>query len=375
MRVKLFWISVLVGTLALAGLDSISRAEDPNLARTPPMGWSTWYPFACHPTDAIVRAQAKAMVTSGMKAVGYTYVNIDDCWEAKRDTRGLIHPNANFPDLKALANYVYGLGLKLGIYSSPGPKTCAGYEGSYGHEEQDAQTYADWGVDFLKYDWCSAESVYKPDQMEAVHLYSLCEYGLEGVWIWGRSVGGNMWRTTDDITENYYLMTLFGFSQNGLEKQAGPGGWNDPDNLQIGSGKLDENEEKTQRSLWAILAAPLIAGNDLSKMTPATGAILTNPEVIAVDQDPAGIQGYMIRQEGPLEVWSKPLADGSKAVGMFNTDWGPMPIRVNFREIGIPGSATVRDLWAQKDLGRLEESFTAQVPKHGVAMVKIAPRP
>jgi alpha-galactosidase len=337
-----------------------------------------------------------------MKAAGYTYVNIDDCWEGKRDARGFIHPNAKFPDMKALADYVHSLGLKLGIYSSPGPKTCGGYEGSYGHEEQDAETYAKWGVDFLKYDWCSGEDVYRPDQMQAAYrkmehalrrtgrpiLYSLCQYGMEGVWKWGRSVGGNMWRTTDDITSNYYTIIFWGLSQSGLGKYAGPGGWNDPDNLQIGrqpqelgseaerrvTEPLDQNEEKSQMSLWSILAAPLIAGNDLTRMTPATRAILTNREVIAVDQDPGGHQGRLVRLEGPLQVWTKPLADGSKAVGLFNIDWGRMPVGVDFRDIGLTTSARVRDLWAQRDLGTFAHNFTAKVPKHGVVMIKLTPR-
>jgi alpha-galactosidase len=387
MRLKLFWMLLPLGALAIGGLNSVALAQGGGLAPTPPMGWNSWNHFGCKVSDAIVRAQANAMAASGMKAAGYTYVNIDDCWQGKRDASGFIHPSAKFPDMKSLANYVHSLGLKLGIYSSPGPKTCGGYAGSYGHERQDAETYAAWGIDFLKYDWCSAENVYKPDQMQAAYrkmheallrtgrpiLYSLCQYGLEGVWKWGRSVGGNTWRTTDDITDNYYMMTFLGFGQNGLQKYAGPGGWNDPDMLEIGNGGMDENEEKTQMSLWSILAAPLIAGNDLTKMTEATRAILTNPEVIAVEQDRAGIQGRMIRQGGPLEVWMKPLADGSKAVALFNTDWGPMPIRVNFRDIGVSGSATVRDLWVRKNLGRFTGSFTAQVPKHGVAMVKITP--
>jgi alpha-galactosidase len=396
---KFQWMTVFLTMLAVGGLGIPSRAQDAGLARTPPMGWSTWYSFACHATDASVRAQAKAMATDAMKAAGYTYVNIDDCWEGTRDARGFIQPNGKFPDMKGLADYVHSLGLKLGIYSSPGPKTCGGYEGSYGHEEQDAETYARWGMDFLKYDWCSAENVYRPDQMEAAYrkmqvallrtrrpiLYSLCQYGLEGVWKWGRSVGGNMWRTTDDITDNYYIIMLWGLSQRGLERYAGPHGWNDPDNLQIGrrlqdqgpeaerrvTEALDQNEEKSQMSLWCILAAPLIAGNDLTSMSQATRAILTNREVIAVDQDRGGIQGRLIRQTGPLEVWMKPLTGGAKAVGLFNTDWGPMPIRVDFREIGVQGSAAVRDLWAHRDLGTFQNSFTAKVPKHGVLMIKI----
>lgn len=396
--------AVKFGVLVIAGTATIAFAKSPDLARTPPMGWSTWYAFGCHATDSKVRAEAKAMVTSGMKAAGYTYVNIDDCWQGKRDAKGFIHPNSNYPDMKALAEYVHNLGLKLGIYSSPGPKTCAGYEGSYRHEQQDAETYAAWGMDFLKYDWCSAEDVYKPDQMQAAYrkmddallsthrpiLYSLCQYGLEGVWEWGRSVGGNMWRTTDDITDNYYVMILWGLSQSGLERYAGPGGWNDPDNLQIGrghevggtpeaeraisNGGMSQNEEKSQMSLWCLLAAPLIGGNDLTRMDQATRAILTNREVIAVDQDRAGIQAHLVSLMGPVQIWAKPLADGTKAVGLFNTDWGPMPVTLRFRDIGISGKASVRDLWLRKDLGRFTGSFTATVPKHDVVMLKVASR-
>jgi alpha-galactosidase len=356
-------------------------AQTSELAKTPPMGWNSWNHFACKVSDSIIRAQGDAMVGNGMKAAGYEYVNIDDCWQGQRDSTGHILPNRRFPDMKALAGYVHSKGLKLGIYSSPGPKTCGGHEGSYGHEEQDAQTYAAWEIDFLKYDLCSLEG--KGDQVAAYRkmgealkrtgrpiVYSLCQYGMEGVWKWGRSVGGNMWRTTDDIRDNYYSMIFFGFSQNGLENFAGPGAWNDPDMLEIGNKGMNEDESKTHMSLWSILAAPLLAGNDLSKVSPSTLAILTNSEVIQVDQDSAGVQGRRIRQVGPLEIWMKPLTDGSKAVGLFNTDWGSMPMTVNFREIGLGASVTVRDLWSHKDLGVFHENFTASVPKHGVVMIK-----
>jgi alpha-galactosidase len=360
---------------------SAIMAQSSELAKTPPMGWNSWNHFACKVSDSIIRAQADAMVSNGMKAAGYEYVNIDDCWQGQRDSTGHIHPSSRFPDMKALAGYVHSKGLKLGIYSSPGPKTCGGYEGSYGHEEQDAKTYAAWEIDFLKYDLCSLEG--KGDQVAAYRkmgealkrtgrpiLYSLCQYGMEGVWKWGRSVGAHMWRTTDDIRDNYYSMIFFGFSQNGLESFAGPGGWNDPDMLEIGNKEMNEDESKTHMSLWSILAAPLLAGNDLSKMSRSTLAILTNSEVIQVDQDSAGLQGRRIRQIGPLEIWMKALSDGSKAVCLFNSDWGSMPVTVNFREIGLGASATVRDVWAHKDLGIFHESFTATVPKHGVVMIK-----
>jgi alpha-galactosidase len=322
------------------------------------------------------------MVTSGMRAVGYTFVIIDGCWQGQRNPKGFIRPNAKFPDMKALADYVHDKGLKIGIYSSPGTKDCQGYEGSYGHEEQDAQTYAAWGMDYLKYDLCSYEG--QGDQIAAYRkmgdalkrtgrpiVYSLCQYGMDKVWTLGPSIGANLWRTTDDIRDNYYVMAQFGFGQNGLEHFAGPGHWNDPDMLEVGNGGMTTDEYKTHMSLWCILAAPLLAGNDLTRMDAETLAILTNPEVLAVDQDPLGVQGHRVAQEGELEVWMKPLADGSNAVGLFNRGWGATPITVEFRDLGISGTATVRDLWARKDLGMFTGSFTATVPKHGVVMIKV----
>lgn len=385
-QTKVCWVArALFAVMISCWLSGISLAQDPELARTPPMGWNSWNYFAEKVTDAIIRGQADAMVSKGMKAAGYVYVNIDDTWEGQRNAQGIIQTNSKFPDMKALADYVHSKGLKLGIYSSPGPKTCANYEGSYGHEEQDAQQYAAWGIDYLKYDWCSAERVYKPGDMQAAYkkmhdalrrtgrpiVYSLCQYGLQRVWSWGASVGGNLWRTTGDIEPNYDRMALIGFGQNGLERFAGPGHWNDPDMLEVGNGKMNLDENRTHMSLWCLLAAPLLAGNDLTKTTPETLAILTNPEVIAVDQDPADIQGHRVWQEGPLEVWMKPLADGSKAVGLFNRGESPMEVRVNFGDIGVSGSATVRDLWAKKDLGSFQASYSAEVPTRGVVMIKV----
>ena len=362
-----------------------AMGQTTRLAETPPMGWNDWYRYGCKISEAIVRANALAMVRSGMKAAGYSYVNVDDCWQGKRDAEGFIHPNSSFPNMQALGNYIHSLGLKFGIYSSPGPKTCAGHEGSYGHEKQDAETYARWGVDFVKYDWCSASKVYPPDQMQAAYrkmyeailstgrpmVFSLCQYGLEAVWRWGASVGGNMWRTTDDIGGDYDRVSLFGFQQNGLGKFAGPGHWNDPDILQIGLGRLHHNEELTQMSLWCILAAPLLAGNDLTHMSETTREILTNPEVIAVDQDPKGIEGHRVWQEGPLEIWVKPLIHHSLAVGLFNRSLSSLRMTVHFKDVGMPQSVQVRDLWARKDLGFFHNSFSAEVLSHGVVLVKL----
>ena len=382
MKITCYGSFVLLSVLILSPWNGIARAQDSMLARTPPMGWNSWNHFACEVSDAVVRAQADAIVTNGMKSVGYAYILIDDCWQGTRDAAGYIRPNAKFPDMKALAGYVHSKGLKIGIYSSPGPKTCEGYTGSYGHEEQDAQTYADWGMDYLKYDLCSYDG--KGDQVAAYKkmgdalkrtgrpiVFALCQYGMQKGWQWGASVGGNLWRTDDDIRDDYYTMAELGFGQNGLEQFAGPGHWNDPDMLEVGNGGMTTDEYRTHMSLWCILAAPLITGNNLATMDDETRAILTNPEIIAVDQDPLGIQGHRIRQEGPLEVWMKPLKDGSIAVGLFNRGWGAMPVSVNFRDVGLGNSAVVRDLWAKKDLGAFPETYSAVVPQHGVVLIQV----
>jgi len=374
---------LLSATLALAALAPAARAQ--TVAATPPMGWNSWNHFACKVNDAVVRAAADAIASNGMKQAGYVYVNVDDCWQGQRDTSGVIHPNSRFPDMKALGDYVHSKGLKFGIYSSPGPKTCGGYEGSYRHEAQDAKQYASWGVDYLKYDWCSAERVYTPDQMPEVYkkmhdalastgrpiVFSLCEYGLKSVWHWGPSIGGNSWRTTDDIEDNWNSMSAIGFAQNGLERFAGPGHWNDPDMLEVGNGRMNHEEYVTHMSLWCLLSAPLLAGNDLAKMTPDTLAILTNPEIIALDQDPKGAQAHRIWEEGPYELWSKPLADGSMAVGLFNRGEDAEKITLRLQDVGMMGSVTVRDLWGRKDLGKFSGTFSTDVPRHGVVVVRI----
>ena len=381
------FVSIMVrGCIVLAGLGLLGApvfAQGNGLARTPPMGWNSWNHFACKVTEADVRSAADAIVSTGMKSAGYIYVNIDDCWQGARDEKGVLHPNEKFPDMKGLSDYVHAKGLKLGIYSSPGPKTCADHEGSLGHEELDAQAYARWGIDYLKYDYCSFQgdfaaqmAAYKKmhealEKTGRAIVFSLCQYGMDRVWRWGPSVGGNLWRTTDDISDDYGSMAYIGFGQNGLERFAAPGHWNDPDMLEVGNGKMNKDEYHTHMSLWCLLAAPLLAGNDLSKMTPDTLAILTNPEVIAVDQDALGMQGHRVAQEGQLEVWVKLLADGSRAVGLFNRGESVMPVTAHFRDVGAGDTASVRDLWEKRDLGVFNSSFTAQVPKHGVVLVKV----
>lgn len=390
---------LIVSITALLG--GAARAQNSGVAMTPAMGWNSWNHFHCGVTEQIVREQARAMATNGMKAAGYRYVNVDDCWQAGRDSHGNIQANSKFPDMKGLGEYIHSLGLKFGIYSSPGPKTCGGYTGSYQHELQDARTYASWGVDYLKYDWCSAAKVYRPSQMQAVYrkmgddlrstgrpiFFSLCQYGLQAVWRWGPSVGANSWRTTGDIDPSFTRVAYLGFGQNGLERFAGPGHWNDPDMLEIGNSMsftgrngrhrrigMNLDEDRTQMSLWCILAAPLLAGNDLTHMDPEVLSILTNKEVIAVNQDSKGVQGHRIRQEGPLEVWAKPLSDGSVAVGLFNRGGGPEKMSVDFNEVGLSGQVKVRDLWAHRNVQVSGNSYSATVPPHGVVMIRVSSR-
>lgn len=369
-----------------------ARAQGSGLARTPPMGWNTWYAFGCRATEAEVRAAVDAMASNGMKAAGYEYVNLDDCWQGKRDARGFIHSNARFSDMKALADYVHSRGFKFGIYSSPGPKTCGGNPGSYGHEAQDAETYARWGVDFLKYDWCSAGDVYKLSQLPAAYekmheailhtgrpmVYNLCEYGMAAPWLWGPKVGANSWRTTDDVSnridfQEYARMMFVGFGQAGLAPYAGTGHWNDPDYLQIGNRGLNLNEDKTQMSLWCLLAAPLFSSADLTKLTPVQLAILTNHEVIAVDQDRLGVEGHRVSQIGPVEVWAKPLSGGRVAVGLFNSGESSLPASVRFSDVSFYGPVHVKDLWRKKNLGLFQNRFSTELPKHGVVMIEIQP--
>jgi alpha-galactosidase len=383
--------------LLLASLvTSSALAQAATLAATPPMGWNSWNLFASKVTDKDVRAAADAMVSSGMKDAGYIYINIDDTWQGKRDAQGNIQANSKFPDMKALAEYVHSKGLKIGIYSSPGPTTCAKYEGSYGHVEQDAETYAAWGIDYLKYDLCGFRKIMEQEapndhtkQMQMMKdayvqmhkallatgrpiLYSLCQYGWDAVWEWGPSVGGNTWRTTGDIDPTWDRMTLIGFSQAGLSKYAGPGHWNDPDMLEVGNGKLTHDENILHMTLWAMLASPLLAGNDLSQMTPEVSAILKNREVIAIDQDRLGKQGDRVSAVGPVEIWAKPLVGGDKAVALFNRDDTSLPITLKLSEVGFTSGAKARDIWAAKDLGRLNGTYTVTVPRHGVVLLRLS---
>jgi alpha-galactosidase len=355
------------------------------LAKTPPMGWNSWNKFAGRIDDATVRGIADAMASNGMKGAGYVYINIDDTWEAGRDAQGNILTNKKFPDMKALADYVHKKSLKLGIYSSPGPNTCAGYEGSYGHEEQDARTYAAWGIDYLKYDWCGARTLYTDEEMPAIYqkmgdallktgrpiVYSLCQYGRLDVWKWGADVGGNLWRTTGDIRDTWDSMTNIGFRQNELAPYAKPGHWNDPDMLEIGNGGMTDTEYRTHLSLWAMLAAPLLAGNDLRNMSPATLEVLTNSEVIAIDQDKLGQQGKQVWKSGDQEIWTRPLSGGATAVAVFNRGKDEAKVSVKWPELQLAKKKTVRDLWLHQDITTAGPEYLATVPSHGVVLLRV----
>ncbi len=369
-------------------LPALHDVRDNGLVRTPPMGWNSWNKFAGKIDDATVRAIADAMVSSGMKDAGYVYINIDDTWEGPRDAQGNITSNRKFPDMKALADYVHSKGLKIGIYSSPGPKTCAGYEGSFGHEEQDAKQYAAWGFDYLKYDWCSAERIYKDTEMQAVYqkmgdallnagrpiVYSLCQYGRDEVWKWGAKVGGNLWRTTGDISDHWKSMERIGFRQFDIAPYIQPGHWNDPDMLEIGNGGMTGDEYRTHMSLWAMLAAPLLAGNDLRDMSDETKSILMNREVIAIDQDPDGKPLTQISEPGATAVvLSRPLHDGSIAIGLFNRADQQQPVSINWSSVNLAGKKLRgRDLWKHADVTISGDTYTATVPAHGVVMLKVS---
>jgi alpha-galactosidase len=365
------------------------RDLTPNgLAKTPPMGWNSWNLFAGRIDDKTVREMADAMVTSGMREAGYIYLNIDDTWEGDRDASGVIQTNNKFPDMKALADYVHAKGLKFGIYSSPGPYTCAGYEGSYAHEAQDAETYAAWGVDYLKYDWCSARGLYPDSAMRAVYqkmadalratkrpiVYSLCQYGKADVWTWGAKAGGNLWRTTDDINDTYKRMMEIVDTQSAIAQWAGPGHWNDPDMLEVGNGGMTSDEYRTHMSLWAIFAAPLLAGNDVRGMTSDIRSILLNKEVIAVDQDAMGVQGHRADRTGDIDYYARPLDSGDMALVVVNRGDAAASLKLPWSEIHIAGGTKVRDLWKHDDFtAHADQTFT--IPPHGSLMFRLKAPP
>jgi len=371
------------------------------LALTPPLGWNSWNVWGGTVDDAKIRAAADGMIRSGLAAQGYAYVNIDDAWEGERSASGEITSNSKFPDMKALADFVHSRGLKIGIYSSPGPRTCQQkYAGSWEHEKQDAQTWAKWGFDYIKYDWCSYTDIEKAgartelpglkkpyalmrgilDTLDRDMVYSLCQYGWGDVWTWGAEVGGNLWRTTGDITDTWPSMAGIGFAQTGHEQYAGPGHWNDTDMLVVGKvgwgrelrdSRLTPDEQVTHLTLWSLQAAPLIAGNDMSQIDDFTIDLLGNPEVLAVNQDVMGKAARRIRGDGRIDVWARPLEDGTIAVGLFNRDPVPARVAATWAELGLKGSQPVRDLWQRQDRPAASAEISALVPRHGAVFLKV----
>ncbi len=381
-----FGILLLVAGISAQENNPTSSA----LALTPPMGWNSWNKFACNVSEEMIKGMADAMVKSGMKDAGYLYVNIDDCWQVSRDSNGnIVADPQRFPHgMKAVGDYIHSLGLKFGVYSDAGSKTCAGRPGGLGHEYQDALQYAAWGVDYLKYDWCNtttqdAKASYANiraalDASGRAIVLSICEWGTAKPWLWGKEVGGNLWRTTGDISDKWEGSTKWPDGtccsngmlaivdqQVGLASYAGPGHWNDPDMLEV----------RSHFSLWAILAAPLIAGNDLRNMRPEIHDILTNKEVIAIDQDALGREGERVWKKGDAEVWAKQLQDGSRAVVLLNRGSAEQEITVNWEGLGYPNhlSGAVRDLWQHKELGKFTGKFSGIVASHGVVMVTVKP--
>ena len=391
--------------VALAAAASARAQKFEGLATTPPMGWNSWNRFGCAVDERLVRETADAMVATGMRDAGYLYVNIDDCWQGTRDEHGFLRPDPErFPSgMKALADYVHAQGLKLGIYSDAGATTCGGRPGSRGHEYQDALKWAEWGVDYLKYDWCDTEGLNAPAAYRTMRdalfaagrpvVFSICEWGDNRPWTWGRDVG-HLWRTAGDIhacwdcevghgTWSSWGVLRILDKQHGLRIHAGPGHWNDPDMLEVGNG-MTEAEDRAHFSMWSMLAAPLLAGNDLRSMSTATKAVLTNREVVAVDQDPLGMQGWRFLNDAGLEIWFRPLADGDWATCFLNRTAATRAVRFDWRSETVRDDHSkraaefdrityrIKNLWTGSDLGTTEKALAAEVPPHDVLMVRLA---
>lgn len=394
MLLTCFCLFLLTFTIFIEGgiaFPQQASALNNGLAATPPMGWNSWNKYGCNINETLIKNMADNMVSSGMKDAGYTYINMDDCWQTGRDSNGnIIADPVKFPSgIKALADYVHSKGLKFGLYTDVGTYTCAGRPGSLNYETKDANTYAQWGVDYVKEDWCYTDGLDPQTQYSKMRdalsntgrsiLFSICNWGVNKPWIWGPSTG-NMWRTTGDIEDSWNSITSL-IDQNAAHAgYAGPGGWNDPDMLMVGNygtgaiggGGMTDTEYQSHFSIWAMMAAPLIAGNDLGNMNQATKDILMNKEVIAVDQDPKGVQGVVVSDKGGLQVWSKELsASGTRAIALFNRTGTAANITVNFAQVGLNSSVSVRDLWQHADKGQFNGSYTAMVPSHGVVMLKL----
>ncbi|SFI84067.1 alpha-galactosidase [Kaistella treverensis] len=409
---KLAICAFLVISSLLSAQEKNKYAQDytkyPNLALTPPMGWNSWNKFACNVDENLIKEIADAMVSTGMRDAGYTYINIDDCWHGDRDANGFIHPDPKrFPSgMKALADYIHSKGLKIGIYSDAGALTCGGRPGSRGFENQDAKTYADWGIDYLKYDWCSSESLSAEGAYKTMAaalkragrpiVLSICEWGDNKPWDWGKNIG-HLWRTTGDIyncfdcIEDHGTWKSFGVlqildKQEGLRKFAGPGHWNDPDMMEIGNGNLTAGEERAHFSMWTMLAAPLIAGNDIRNMNAETLQVLTNKKVIAVNQDKLGVQGLKYKDDGDFEIWFKPLENGDWAVAFLNRNATPKTYNFDWKNNQFTDDEvskltfnssnqnySIENLWTDKKMGNTNKSFKFTVPGKDILMLRLSP--
>lgn len=393
-------------TFLVLGISAYGQKFE-NLATTPPMGWNSWNDFACEVNEKMIKEMADAMVASGMKDAGYEYIVIDDCWHGERDSLGFIQADPKtFPSgIKALADYIHAKGLKFGIYSCAGYTTCAGRPGSRGYEYQDALQYARWGVDYLKYDWCDTEGLNARGAYMTMRdalfkagrpiVFSLCEWGNNEPWEWGAEVG-HLWRTTGDIYNcfdceydhgtwsSWGVLQILDMRDHSIRKHAGPDGWNDPDMMEVGNG-MAVNEDRAHFSLWAMLAAPLIAGNDLRNMTPETKEILMNKEVIAVDQDKLGIQGFRYKVIDSVEIWAKPLSDDELALCFLNRGKVPQKVAFDWKANTIVDDVfdktfdfqrttyAIRDLWLKENTGTTQTKLEATVPGRDVLMLRLSP--
>lgn len=389
MKWNLFILAVLMG------ISQASAQKFEGLAQTPPMGWNSWNTFACNIDEDLIKSMADALAESGMQDAGYEYIVLDDCWSAKaRDADGnlVAHPERFPGGMKALGDYLHSKGFKFGIYNCAGTETCQNYPGGHGYEEQDARLYASWGVDYLKYDWCNTEGA-DPKQRytkmrDAIYaagrpmVFSMCEWGSSKPWTWAKDVS-HLWRTTGDICDvwegkpradwEYTIRQILGW-QVGLEEYAGPGHWNDPDMLEVGNEGLTLHESRSHFSLWCMLAAPLMAGNDVRKMTPEVRNILTNTEVIAIDQDPLGKQGYRVHADDRYEIWLKPLSGDAFAACVLNVADTPAEITLNWKDIErLPaGTFKIRDLWRKKEAGTTDDPFSRTMEPHEAAVLRLS---
>ena len=375
----------LLGAFMLFVLVDWGLSLNNGLGRTPQMGWNSWNHFGCNVNQKVIEQTADIIVSLGLDKIGYKYVNVDDCWAKSRDADGIVQPDTTtFPDFKGMIDYVHNKGLWFGLYSDAGTKTCAGRPGSLNYEEKDANTYAQWKVDYLKYDNCNNNNIPPktryPTMRDALNktgrqiFYSLCEWGQDDPATWAPEVG-NSWRTTGDIRDNWNSMISRADQNDKWAQYAAPGGWNDPDMLEIGNGGMTTAEYETHMSLWCLMKAPLLIGCDLTKISNDSLRILKNTDVIAVNQDKMGVQGKKVKVEGTSEVWGGPLEGGKYAVVLLNRGNSTATITANWSDFGLPAdrAAMVKDLWGQKDLGQMTGKVTSPVPSHGVMMYTISP--